>query len=79
MTQPTDKKRTTRRRFLAGAAGLAVAGTSLRVRITPRTCHPMSPIGLVNSARVLACALTAIHPNTKSTSFAGPFLADSHA
>ncbi|MGA9198298.1 MAG: molybdopterin-dependent oxidoreductase, partial [Pseudolabrys sp.] len=28
MTQPTDTKRTTRRRFLAGATGLAVAGTS---------------------------------------------------
>ena len=33
MTEPTDKTKASRRRFLAGAAGLAAAGASLRAAL----------------------------------------------
>ncbi len=57
MTEPTDTTRATRRRFLAGAAGLAATGAiSQRVLKTPRIFRRMSPTGRASWARVSAYA-----------------------
>ncbi len=74
MTEPTDETKASRRRFLAGAAGLAAAGASVRAALADnaKNLPPNVPTGRASSATASACGLTAIRRNTKRTSSAAP-------
>ena len=71
MTEPTDKTRASRRRFLAGAAGLRRRRRE-RARRARRQCQEPAAqcrrTGRAISATASACAPTAIRRNSKRTS-----------